>query len=213
MKFSLRLLETNDQIAKLIMDELKIIKEKAISKALPTISSQIKILVSESLRNQPEYSSLMTGTLKAELGIAEATSINSVIDALIETLSVQRNAITVTNKGLSGGFVLTMMKSDDMNGVIYTDQASVRDASGYSLPWLEWLLLKGNEILVKNYEVSYFPSPYSRSGMAIMIPSSNSWRVPPQFAGTENDNWTTRAINSVEDSVYKIIQDNIEKNL
>jgi hypothetical protein len=213
MKFSLRLLETNDQIAKLIMDELKIIIDKAISKALPTISSQIKILVSESLRNQPEYSSLMTGTLKAELGIAEATSINSVIDALIETLSVQRNAITVTNKGLSGGFVLTMMKSDDMNGVIYTDQASVRDASGYSLPWLEWLLLKGNEILVKNYEVSYFPSPYSRSGMAIMIPSSNSWRVPPQFAGTENDNWTTRAINSVEDSVYKIIQDNIEKNL
>jgi hypothetical protein len=49
--------------------------------------------------------------------------------------------------------------------------------------------------------------------MAIMIPSSSSWRVPPQFAGTENDNWTTRAINSVEDSVYKIIQENIEKNL
>jgi hypothetical protein len=213
MKFSLRLLETDNQIAKLIMDELKIILDKAINKALPTISSQIKILISESLRNQPEYSSLMTGTLKAELGIADATSINSVIDALIETLSVQRNAITVTNKGLSGGFVLTMMKSDDLNGVIYADIASVKDASGYSLPWLEWLLLKGNEILVKNYEVSYFPSPYSRSGMAIMIPSSSSWRVPPQFAGTENDNWTTRAINSVEDSVYKIIQENIEKNL
>ena len=213
MKFSLRLLETDNQIAKLIMDELKIILDKAINKALPTISSQIKILVSESLRNQPEYSSLMTGTLKAELGIADATSINSVIDALIETLSVQRNAITVTNKGLSGGFVLTMMKSDDLNGVIYADIASVKDASGYSLPWLEWLLLKGNEILVKNYEVSYFPSPYSRSGMAIMIPSSSSWRVPPQFAGTEKDNWTTRAINSVEDSVYKIIQENIEKNL
>ena len=213
MKFSLRLLETDSQISKLIMDELKIILDKAINTALPKISTEIKILISESLRNQPEYSSLMTGTLKAELGIADATSINSVIDALIETLAVQRNDIKVTNKGLSGGFVLTMMKSDDMNGVIYTDPASVKDASGYSLPWLEWLLLKGNEILVKNYEVSYFSSPYSRSGMAIMIPSSSSWRVPPQFAGTENDNWTTRAINSVEDSVYKIIQENIEKNL
>jgi len=213
MKFSLRLLETDSQISKLIMDELKIILDKAINTALPKISTEIKILISESLRNQPEYSSLMTGTLKAELGIADATSINSVIDALIETLAVQRNDIKVTNKGLSGGFVLTMMKSDDMNGVIYTEPASVKDASGYSLPWLEWLLLKGNEILVKNYEVSYFPSPYSRSGMAIMIPSSSSWRVPPQFAGTENDNWTTRAINSVEDSVYKIIQENIEKNL
>jgi len=213
MKFSLRLLETDSQISKLIMDELKIILDKAINIALPKISTEIKILIGESLRNQPEYSSLMTGTLKAELGISDATSINSVIDALIETLAVQRNDIKVTNKGLSGGFSLTMMKSDDMNGVIYTDAASVKDASGYSLPWLEWLLLKGNEILVKNYEVSYVSSPYSRSGMAIMIPSSNSWRVPPQFAGSENDNWTTRAINSVEDSVYKIIQENIEKNL
>jgi hypothetical protein len=213
MKFSLRLLETDSQISKLIMDELKIILDKAINKALPTISTKIKILIGESLRNQPEYSSLMTGTLKAELGIADATSITSVIDALIETLAVQKNDIKVTNKGLSGGFSLTMMKSDDMNGVIYTDAASVKDASGYSLPWLEWLLLKGSEILVKNYEVSYVSSPYSRSGMAIMIPSSSSWRVPPQFAGTEKDNWTTRAINSVEDSVYKIIQENIEKNL
>jgi hypothetical protein len=213
MKFSLRLLETDSQISKLIMDELKIILDKAINTALPKISTEIKILIGESLRNQPEYSSLMTGTLKAELGIADATSITSVIDALIETLAVQKNDIKVTNKGLSGGFSLTMMKSDDMNGVIYTDPASVKDASGYSLPWLEWLLLKGSEILVKNYEVSYVSSPYSRSGMAIMIPSSSSWRVPPQFAGTENDNWTTRAINSVEDSVYKIIQENIEKNL
>lgn len=213
MKFSLRLLETDSQISKLIMDELKIILDKTINMALPKISTEIKILISEALRSQPEYSSLMTGTLKAELGIADATSINSVIDSLIETLAVQKNDIKVTNQGLSGGFSLTMMKSDDMNGVIYTDAASVKDASGYSLPWLEWLLLKGNEILVKNYEVSYVSSPYSRSGMAIMIPSSSSWRVPPQFAGTEKDNWTTRAINSVEDSVYKIIQENIEKNL
>ena len=213
MKFSLRLLETDSQISKLIMDELKIILDKTINMALPKISTEIQILISEALRSQPEYSSLMTGTLKAELGIADATSINSVIDSLIETLAVQKNDIKVTNKGLSGGFSLTMMKSDDMNGVIYTDAASVKDASGYSLPWLEWLLLKGNEILVKNYEVSYVSSPYSRSGMAIMIPSSSSWRVPPQFAGTEKDNWTTRAINSVEDSVYKIIQENIEKNL
>jgi len=46
-----------------------------------------------------------------------------------------------------------------------------------------------------------------------MTPSSDSWRVPSQFTGTENNNWTTRAINSVEDRVYKIIQDNIEKHI
>lgn len=211
MKFSLRLLETDSEISKLIMKEIKIVIDNAIDKAIPDISKEIKELIAESLRSQPEYSSLMAGTLRAELGIPDSNSINAVIQALIETLDVKKNTITITNSGLVGGFLLTMMKSDDMGGVIYANISSVNDPKGYSLPWLEWLLFKGNEILVKNYKVSYTPSPYSRSGMAIMTPSSESWRVPEQFTGTEENNWTTRAINSVEDSVYRIIQKNIEK--
>lgn len=211
MKFSLRLLETDSEISKLIMKEIKIVIDNAIDKAIPDISKEIKELIAESLRSQPEYSSLMAGTLRAELGIPDSNSINAVIQALIETLDVKKNTITITNSGLVGGFLLTMMKSDDMGGVIYANISSVNDPKGYSLPWLEWLLFKGNEILVKNYRVSYTPSPYSRSGMAIMTPSSESWRVPEQFTGTEENNWTTRAINSVEDSVYRIIQKNIEK--
>lgn len=211
MKFSLRLLETDSQISKLIMKEIKTTIDNAVDKAIPDISKEIKELIAESLRSQPEYSSLMAGTLRAELGIPDSNSINAVIQALIETLDVKKNTITITNSGLVGGFLLTMMKSDDMGGVIYANISSVNDPKGYSLPWLEWLLFKGNEILVKNYKVSYTPSPYSRSGMAIMTPSSESWRVPEQFTGTEENNWTTRAINSVEDSVYRIIQKNIEK--
>ena len=106
-----------------------------------------------------------------------------------------------------------MMKSDDLNGLIYTDFASVIDDDGYVLPWLEWLLLEGQSIIVKNYEVLYTKSASSRSGMALMQPSKSSWRVPSQFAGTEKNNWTTRAINSVEDNIYIIIQKNIEKYL
>lgn len=211
MKFSLRLLETDSQISKLIMKEIKTTIDNVVDKAIPDISKEIKELIAESLRGQPEYSSLMAGTLRAELGIPDSNLINSVIQALIETLDVKKNTITITNNGLTGGFLLTMMKSDDMGGVIYSNISYVNDPKGYSLPWLEWLLFKGNEILVRNYKVSYTPSPYSRSGMAIMTPSSDSWRVPEQFTGTEDNNWTTRAINSVEDSVYKIIQKNIEK--
>lgn len=213
MKFSLDLIETDNIIVKLILEEMRKVVDTAVNKAIAGISNEVKDVVAESLRTQPEYSSLMAGTLRAELGIENADTINSVIQALINTLEVKINPITVTNNGLNGGFLLTMMKSDDMSGVIYQNIASVNDSKGYSLPWLEWLLLKGNEILVKNYEVKYTSSSYSRSGMAIMVPSDESWRVPPEFIGTEDNNWTTRAINSVEDSVYKIIQNNIEKYL
>lgn len=42
-----------------------------------------------------------------------------------------------------------MMKSDDLGGVIYDDIANVTDNQGQSLPWLEWLLLRNNQAIIK----------------------------------------------------------------
>lgn len=214
MKISLNLLETDSKIQELIMIEIKKTIDIAIDKAISGISNEIKLLVAEALRSQPEYTSLMAGTLRAEFGIPNPGSIVSVVDALIDTLDVKKENIKLSSKGITGGFLLTMMKSDDMNGVINMDISTVTDESeGYMLPWLEWLLYSGNEIIVKNYEVNYGNFLYSRSGMAIMKPASGSWKVPSEFSGTEKDNWTTRAIDSVEEDIYKIIQKNIEQYL
>ena len=213
MKLTCKVLESNADIAKFILEDIKKQIDIAINKSIPNISQEIKNLVAEALRSQPEYASLMTGTLKAEFGIFSSSSIQSVINGLIETLQVTKDNIKISNNGLSGGFKLTMMKSDDLNGLIYADFASVIDDDGYVLPWLQWLLLEGQSIIVKNYEVFYTKSASSRSGMALMKPSKSSWKVPAQFSGTEKNNWTTRAINSIEDNIYAIIQKNIEKYL
>ena len=96
---------------------------------------------------------------------------------------------------------------------IYTDIASSIDPAGYSIPWLDWLLLKNNQILVRNYEVQYTNSNRSRSGMAIMVNSNSNWRVPPEYAGSITNNWTTRAVDRVESKVYNIIKQHIENNI
>lgn len=213
MKFSLTLLESDSEISKLILEQIRSTLDSTINKALPNISIQIKKLVIEALKNQPEYSSLLAGTLRAELGLPNVGVVDQIIIAMTETLTITKNPINVTTKGINGGFKLTMIKRDDIDGLIYTDIASVIDDKGYALPWLEWLLLRGKDILVKNYSVSYTSSPYSRSGMAIMVPSSSNWRVPAQFAGTKTNNWITRAIDSVDKDIYTILQSNIEKYL
>jgi hypothetical protein len=82
---------------------------------------------------------------------------------------------------------------------------------GYSLPWLEWLLFRGGEIIVRNFEVEYGTNPRSRSGDAIMISSNKNWRVPAQFAGTIGNNWTTRAISSIEDKIIELMRIELEK--
>jgi len=83
----------------------------------------------------------------------------------------------------------------DFSDVLYTDFAAVVDlARGYTLPWLEWLLLEGNKILVPNHSVVIGPNRGSRTGYAVMREGRGSWKVPSEFSGTFRDNWITRAI-------------------
>jgi hypothetical protein len=213
MKFSLKLIESNSEIRRAILENLISELDIVIAKSLPTITKKIQTLVIASLKQEPEYTSLISGKLKAEFGIPDSSKVDAVVDALAQTLEVVANKLRPSTVGISGGFKLRMMESDTMSGVIYTDIASVIDDDGYTLPWLEWLLLQGNQIIVRNYTVRMGSNPYSRSGLAIMVHSDSSWRVPPEFAGTERNNWTTRAIDRIESEVYTIISETIQDNI
>jgi hypothetical protein len=161
--------------------------------------------------SEPEYASLKGGKLRYELGISNTSNVDMVIDSLVNTLNIQSNPITYSSRSLSGGISLTMMKSDDLGGVINTQEAFVDDAQrGYSLPWLEWLLLKGNTILVYNYEVKLGSNPKSRTGNAIMVSSKQNWRIPTEFVGSEKNNWTTRAVAAAEYAIIAIIEKEIK---
>lgn len=213
MRFSLKLVESDSDIRKLILQNIIDVLNISITKSIPIIKSKIQELVSSALKQEPEYTSLVSGKLQAEFGIPDVRHVDMVVDALSKTIEIQSKTLIATTSGVTGGFELRMMKSDNMSGIIYTDIAAVIDDKGYSLPWLDWLLLKGNQIIVRNYEVRMGSNPYSRSGLAIMVNSKNNWRVPPEFAGTERNNWTTRAIDRIESEVYNIIKQTIENNI
>lgn len=213
MNFSLKIVESDSQIRLLILNEIKNILEDAINKAIPKITTDIKKLIASSLKSEPEYTSLTGGQLKAELGIPDTAQVDSVINLMVDTLSINRSGIKANQAGLSGGFTITMLESNTLGGVVSSVPAYVKDVKGYSLPWLEWLCLRNNEIIVRDFSVKYGSSPNSRSGMAIMTPSSSSWRVPPAFVGSVDKNWTTRAIDRSEAQVYSIIQTNIRDHI
>lgn len=214
MRYDLELLESAQEISAAIIHSIKQEMDSLLKKSIPTIRKDIIVLVADALRAEPEYASLLSGTLRAEFGIPNTSSVDNVIQALCNTINIKNDPIVVGRAGLKGGFTLTMMKSDDMGGVLYLDSASVIDnEKGYALPWLEWLLYENNRPIVKNYSVSYTSSSYSRSGMAIMIPDNTNWRVPPEYAGSTRNNWTTRAIDRIDSQIYNTIISNIEKML
>lgn len=212
MRIFIDILESNKQISSLILNALISDIQKTIDRSIPKITNELKILIKEALKQEPEYQSLVNGKLKAEFGIPKSENVDLVVEALGNTLEIKQSQIKISSRGIEGGFSIFMLKSDDMSGLIYTDIASSIDESGYSIPWLEWLLLKNNQILVKNYSVKYTNSSRSRSGMALMFPSNENWRVPPEFSGSQKNNWTTRAIDRIESKVYNTIKQSIENS-
>lgn len=213
MIIDLKILESNSQIRQAILESIKNHVDQALNKSIAPISSEIKSVVSLALKTEPEYQSLIGGTLRIEFGIADTESVDLVIDQMVNTLSITKNPTSITNLGLSGGFILTMIKSDDIDGIIHSESASVITEKGIKLPWLEWLLFHSNKPIIRNYEVRLGPNPSSRTGMGIMVESNKNWRVPPEYAGMQQDNWTTRAISRVEYQIPKIFENNIIKNI
>ncbi len=214
MRISAKILESDKQVRTLILNSLLSEVNKTIQKSLPIINLSIQKIVAKALRDEPEYLSLKTGTLRYELGIANPNSIDELVQALVETGQIDNKNTKITNYGISGGFVYKMIGKQDLQAITLSSNARVIDLQRqYSLPWLEWLLFEGSSPIVKNYEVVLEPSTYSRTGGALMKRSNTNWRVPPQYAGTITNNWITRALSTCEKQVVAIIQSTIKSNI
>ena len=63
---------------------------------------------------------------------------------------------------------------------------------GGDLHWLRWLLLEGYKVLVVGFHFRFQPGR-GRSQLGYMR-KGGFWRVPPEYAGTADDNFVTRAL-------------------
>lgn len=214
MNLNLKLLESNSEIANYILKAMKEILDVSFNKALRSLKSRIPNEVKNAIVSEPEYQSLISGKLKYEFGIPDsASSVNKIIDIWINNISINTIPITIVGNNLRGGFDINMIK-DDYSDVLSSASASVVDSKTSSvLPWLEWLLLYGGQVIIKNYTVQMGPNRNSRTGMAIMVSSKENWRVPPEFAGTKSNNWITRALTRLETIIPQLIQQEIENNI
>lgn len=213
MKFSIKLIESESFIRTQILQAIRDRLNKALSVTAQSIKSDISILIREALQSEPEFSSLLSGQLRKEFGIEDTGNVYIVVDAISNSVQTNVKTVSINNTGVSGGLQIQLV-GPGYGGALADSSAQVMDSErGYSLPWLEWLLLKGNQIIIRKYEVKLGENPRSRSGDAIMIPSGTSWRVPPEFAGTERDNWVTRALGKIDNKITNLIQTKFESSI
>lgn len=158
-------------IDEIIKDNFPLIKERFIDRVKPKIDSFIY--------QSATYDSLINGDLEAEFGIKDIDEVDSIIDDLID-IRLEYNNKKINIFYESPGFF---------------EIVSLSKQTGSAVPWLEWLMLDGNKIIIDGFSVSYdIPEQAdSRSEKAIMR-VGGEYRVNPQYSGIESDNWITRVL-------------------
>ena len=212
MNFKLKILESNKTIIRAISEallpEVKIFMDGAFS----TIKKELPNIVSTAIYNSPEYNSLINGKLKYEFGLVDADiKVKGLLDIWINNINYDYNPPAIVSGRIKSKFSASLIKID-FSDVLGTSFAEMTDiARGYSLPWLEWLLLDGTKTIIDQYDVIIGPNEYSRTGYAIMSPSSRSWSVPSEFAGSVGDNWITRSIDSASSQINQLLMKALTK--
>lgn len=197
---SLRLIDSID----IIEGRVSVAIAQHMNKVLSTKKGFLKDEIKKRLRlwiaSQPEIMSLKSNNLAAELGLP-AGSVNATVEAII--LSVQNSTDVLFerfNSKLKGGVSMRFQPSHFAN-LLGLSQGHVKLPESGDLHWLQWLLERGNDMIVVNYH--FVPSGRGRSRGGVMG-KGGAWRVPPQFAGTSEDNFITRAFEGREKEIEEL---------
>ena len=206
MRLSIKLLDYNQAIQQKILKALLPDCKKAMNNAMSYMKNNLPIIIQNAIFNSPEYVSLVSGTLRLELGIPDASSkINGLINTWISNIVYDVKPPAITSKQIIGKFTVRAIKSD-FSDVLGSNYAYVMDnLRGYSLPWLEWLLLDGSKTIISSYDVFFGPNPRSRTGGAVMKLSTSGWKIS-EFSGTQDNNWITRALDTTSQDVENLLQ-------
>lgn len=185
----------------------------------PQIKAAVKELFSEKLRGQfyinETVDSCINGILKAELGLQEpAASMEAILLRMLSTLTINVTA----PKDQTGVLRITVQAvKDDLNDLIglaaasqdWTDRTG-STIKGEPLPWLEWLLVEGNNVIIQDY-IFRGDKQIGRSGeKAIMQEAEGKfWKVPKQYQGTLTDNFILDILTKTEKEMRKSLWETV----
>lgn len=191
---TLKLTDSIDIIEKRVNKALAELANDVVIKKQASILSKCKILARGWILSQPEIYSILSfspDALAGVLGIPQGTAsriVYSIASSVENSISIK--IVKFDDKLTRGGIEVEFQPSTFIN-LLNLPEGHVTYRGG-DLHWLDWLLKRGLNVIVVNYQ--YNPQTgLGRSGLGVMVPGG-SFRIPPEFAGTDNDNFVTRAL-------------------
>lgn len=184
-------------------------------RSYPAIKRAIKNLIEQEVRaafNRDDTVRALRGAspLVAELGLTDnLQKVAAIRDTLLKGLTINITA----DKGLLR--IRLEIGEGDFSDILsiaeayqeWTNAAGTEE-KGPPLPWLEWLLLEGdNNIIADHY---FSTNNIGRTGLpGVMLPNKDGgaqkWRVPPEHSGVSTNNFIT--------DIFKVVAERVNKKL
>lgn len=214
---SMELLGNSIDFEKMVMSALSEKMTVAVSKSIPSIKEGLKDIVYRAIEGCVEMDELRGGVLGAEFGLTSSIAgeaVQNIATAVSESIFIVHEKAS-SKKGV-GGLTVNIQPSDFANVLNIKGSVvsyySKKNKENVNLDWLNWLLTRGDEVIVSKFK--FVPEAgRGRTGMGRMK-KGGSWRVSPQYAGTEDDNFITRALGSkkLQKKMTSVIHKAIQKN-
>ena len=194
-KFTIELLESDALISRKILQALSTEFNNRVQQQLPVILDKVRLQTVFFLKQTDTYLSLVGGELAAHFGLpinSRHAMVDAIIQKIADNIEGEFKPTRVRVGDFTGGLDLRILVKD-LSDILTMAEAMVTTEKGQSLPWLEWLLIKGNKFIISEHEI-HLRGGTGRSGGAIMVKNTASaWRVPSQYSGVMTNNWLTRA--------------------
>lgn len=206
MSIRLKLTTPAKQIQKMADEQITQYLNGKIRKNYSKVVNSLRQKIPFWIRSQPEMQSLLSegipGSLNAVFGLYRgdaSRAVSDIIDAV-------KNTTTINIKKINSRYVGTVefnFQPANFLNILNLNSGHVITEKGMDLHWLNWLIAKGDTVIVIGYE--YEPSDLGRSGSGTMT-KGTSFRVPPQYSGTLEYNFIVRALSNREQEINPIVQ-------
>jgi hypothetical protein len=141
--------------------------------------------------------------LKSLFGITGSRdAAQAIIEAVADSVIVE---ILPFDKNLRGSVTFKFQPQDNANLLALKEGHQITE-KGADLHWLDWLLTKGDSVIVIGYR--YSPRESGRGGRGIMK-KGGTFRVNPKYSGIIGNNFVSKAFIGREQQVVKIIEDSL----
>jgi hypothetical protein len=213
INLKLKLITPPRQIEKNILASAVRYLNSRLSGLPSKISKHAKPLLRNALEQSPAAISLISGKLREEMGVVDASKeLDQIFRAISQTVNVTISRARRRGSGVRMTIRLTAVPFDF--DTVVGDNGSYTTEKGAIIPWFKWLTAAGDRIIVRDYDVEGGHPMFSRTGDMIMIKAGKrGWRVPPEFAGTPTVNFVTKATDSILPDLGHYIQSTARKML